>query len=419
VYALLVCAVTATAQTPPARPAARVPTPPVAAGLTNADVVKMTKAGLNESLIIASIRNAEKRAFSLNADGLVELKAAGVSDNVVLVMLDPTAAVVPSVVERAPAQAADTAKSGAGSDTVLPASTVIAIRTIDLIKSNGAASDLEYRATVDDSVVVGGVTVAPVGTPAFLRVVQVQQAGAVNGRASLSLRLVGLEIDGRRLVLETGDARIASGSQAARATKSGIGGAVIGGLLGGLLGGTAGAAKGAAAGAAVGVTAAAVSGQSVQVPSETRLSFTVTSTAGYVGAGTADVAAADSALIDQFVALENKAGELGKLGDRSGIDAMLAPECTLVIDGRTLSRSQYLSSVKPQPDIISATIESPGVRQENDRTVVTGYYTIQIRQRSQPKIVRQKFRDVFVQREGRWMLLSSEVVSQSAGGARW
>jgi hypothetical protein len=173
-----------------------------------------------------------------------------------------------------------------------------------------------------------------------------------------------------------------------------------------LLGGTAGAAKGAAAGAAAGVTVAVVVGQKVEVPSETRLSFTVNTSGGYIASSS------DNSLVDQFVALEKKAGELAKLGDRSGIDAMLSPECKVVIDGRTLTRSEYLSSVKPQPAILSSEIESPSVYLENDHAVVTGYYALQTRQRSQTRLIRQKFRDVFVQHEGRWMLLASEVVTQ-------
>jgi hypothetical protein len=159
----------------------------------------------------------------------------------------------------------------------IPVNTVIAIRTLDLIDSNGSASNRDYMATVDDSVVIAGVTVAPVGTPAFLRVVQIQQAGSVKGRATVSLRLSALEINGQRVTLETGDATIRSGSQGAKATKAGAGGAIVGGVLGGIFGGKGGAAQGAAAGAAVGVTAAAISGQKVHVPAETRLSFTVTS----------------------------------------------------------------------------------------------------------------------------------------------
>jgi hypothetical protein len=174
------------------------------------------------------------------------------------------------------ARATSAGQEGASQGPVIPADTVIAIRTIDLIDSSGSASDREYKATVDDSVVVDGVTMAPVGTPAFLRVVQVQQAGAVNGRASVSVRLSALEINGQRVGVQTGDATIRSSSQGKKSTKAGVGGALAGGILGGLLGGKGGAAQGAAAGAAVGVTAAAISGQKVHVPAETRLSFTVT-----------------------------------------------------------------------------------------------------------------------------------------------
>jgi hypothetical protein len=160
-------------------------------------------------------------------------------------------------------------------ELVFPVNTVVAIRTIDLIDSNSGASNKEYRATVDDSVVVNDVTLAPVGTPAFLRVMRAERAGAVSGRAGVSLKLVALEINGQRVALDTGDATIQSGSQGAKAAKAGAGGAVVGAVLGALLGGKEGAAKGAAVGAAAGVTVAAVSGQRVHVPSETRLSFTV------------------------------------------------------------------------------------------------------------------------------------------------
>jgi len=158
----------------------------------------------------------------------------------------------------------------------LPANTVVAVRTIDVIDSKTAGVDTEFKATVDDAVVDGDVTIVPVGAPAFLKVMQVQKAGAVRGRATVSLRLVGVEIDGRRVSFQSGDATVRSNSQGAKATKAAVGGAVIGGLLGGLLGGADGAAKGATLGAGAGVAAAAVSGQRVRVPAETRLSFTVT-----------------------------------------------------------------------------------------------------------------------------------------------
>lgn len=65
------------------------------AAMTNADVIKMVKAGLSDSLVIAGIKQAEKRAFAFNADSLIELKTAGVSENVIRIMLDPSAAPEP------------------------------------------------------------------------------------------------------------------------------------------------------------------------------------------------------------------------------------------------------------------------------------------------------------------------------------
>jgi hypothetical protein len=171
--------------------------------------------------------------------------------------------------------AAVSAQPAATAAPVIPPGTVIAIRTIDAIESKTADSAKEYKATVDDDVVVGGVTVARAGAPAFLRVTEVQKAGAVKGRTAISLRLAAIEISGKRVNLDTGDATIRSGSQAGKATKAGVGGAVAGGIIGGLLGGKGGAASGVAAGGAIGVTAAAVSGQKVHVAAETRLSFTV------------------------------------------------------------------------------------------------------------------------------------------------
>jgi hypothetical protein len=85
---------TAAAQTKPvARPPAPAAKVAAAPAITNADVIKMVRAGLGESLVVTTIRQTERRAFALTPDGLVELKAAGVSDNIIRVMMDPKATV--------------------------------------------------------------------------------------------------------------------------------------------------------------------------------------------------------------------------------------------------------------------------------------------------------------------------------------
>jgi hypothetical protein len=157
----------------------------------------------------------------------------------------------------------------------IPAQTQLVVRTVDAIDSRDADLAKEYNAGLDSPVAVDGATVLPRGTEAVLRVMEVQQAGAVKGRASLTLQLFALVVNGQRVPVESSDVKSESGSQGAKATKGGIIGGLAGGVLGGVLGGGGGAVKGATAGAAVGVGVAALSGERVQVPAETRLTFTL------------------------------------------------------------------------------------------------------------------------------------------------
>jgi hypothetical protein len=55
------------------------------------DVEDMLKSGLSEDLVIASLRRANQ-AFALSPQEMVQLKKDGISDNVIKVMLDPSAA---------------------------------------------------------------------------------------------------------------------------------------------------------------------------------------------------------------------------------------------------------------------------------------------------------------------------------------
>lgn len=59
--------------------------------LTNDDVVKLVKGGLPESVIIQKIR-ASERKFDTSADGLIQLKGAGVPDKVIEAMVAPAPA---------------------------------------------------------------------------------------------------------------------------------------------------------------------------------------------------------------------------------------------------------------------------------------------------------------------------------------
>src|SRR5580700_10777629 len=112
------------------------------------------------------------------------------------------------------AQAPSSAPSEPQSIT-LPIGTEIAIRTIDRIDSKKADMKREYAATLDDPIIVNGVTVAPANTRAFLRVTDVQRAGFAR-RASLSLSVIAVIINGQRVNVETDTVDSKSGSQAKR-----------------------------------------------------------------------------------------------------------------------------------------------------------------------------------------------------------
>jgi len=67
-----------------------------AQALTNADVVKLTKASLGNDLIIAKIQQSEKVDFKLETDDLIQLKKAGVEQAVISAMLKRSTAPAPA-----------------------------------------------------------------------------------------------------------------------------------------------------------------------------------------------------------------------------------------------------------------------------------------------------------------------------------
>ena len=158
----------------------------------------------------------------------------------------------------------------------IPANTEVVVRTSEPIDSRQVDPQREYIAVLDEPLTVNGMSIAPKGADAVLHVVAANQAHGVKGRASLTLQLVAIVVDGARIAVTTDGVKSESGSQAARATKAGVGGAAVGAVIGGFLGGGSGAAQGAAIGGGAAVGTVAITGQRIRVPSETRLTFVIT-----------------------------------------------------------------------------------------------------------------------------------------------
>jgi len=157
----------------------------------------------------------------------------------------------------------------------LPAGTEIAISTVDRINSKKADSHKEYAASLDDPVIVDGVTVIPAKASAFLQVSDIQDAG-FSRRASLATSLVAVMINGQRVAVNTDKVDSKSGSQVKRTATGAAVGAGAGAAIGGAVGGGAGAGIGAGVGAAGGAVAGKLFGKAVEIAPETRFTYRLT-----------------------------------------------------------------------------------------------------------------------------------------------
>ncbi len=98
-------AAAALAQNPPASAPAAAPKRPAASKPAAASpvdsVIQLVKSGMSEDLIIKSLKKTNK-AVDLSPADMVKLKQAGVSDNVIGVMLDPTSTPAPAAAAAPP-----------------------------------------------------------------------------------------------------------------------------------------------------------------------------------------------------------------------------------------------------------------------------------------------------------------------------
>jgi hypothetical protein len=159
---------------------------------------------------------------------------------------------------------------------IIPQGTPLTVRMIDSVDSQTNRLGDQFRASIEDPVMINGQTVIPRGSDVSVRLVDDKQSGKISGKTVLTLAITSVNINGRMMDVTTGDVQQASGSRGARSAKV-IGGATaLGAIIGAAAGGGKGAAIGAGSGAAIGTGAeVATKGQRVKIPSESRLTFTL------------------------------------------------------------------------------------------------------------------------------------------------
>ncbi|MBV9759176.1 MAG: protein kinase [Acidobacteriaceae bacterium] len=176
----------------------------------------------------------------------------------------------------APVAAPAPAPTPAAAEIVIPAATQVTVRLIGPINGDTAQPGQVFPASIDSPIVVQGKPVVPRLANAQVRLVGASKAGRFAGSAKLDLQLASFTIDGRRYPVQSAVYEAESGARGKRTGKfAGIGGA-LGAVVGGIEHGGKGALAGAAAGGAAGSGAAGLTGdRALELPAESRLSFTL------------------------------------------------------------------------------------------------------------------------------------------------
>src|SRR5579884_3538131 len=94
-------------------------------------------------------------------------------------------------------------RSTPSADNVIPAGTVIVVRTIDPIDSDSSQAGQTYPANLAQPIVVNGQVIAPRGSDCVLQIVRVRQGGRYEGNADIGVALASISIDGRTYPLDT------------------------------------------------------------------------------------------------------------------------------------------------------------------------------------------------------------------------
>ncbi len=158
----------------------------------------------------------------------------------------------------------------------VPSGTQVIVRLIDRVNSDTDRLGQTYRASIDQPIVVNGQTVVPRGADAVATLIDAQKSGRIQGKTVMTLDLKSLTVNNRPYEIVTTGVSEASSSRGQRSAKVIGGTTALGAVIGAIAGGGKGAAIGSVAGAGAGTAAqVATSGQKVNIPAETRLTFTL------------------------------------------------------------------------------------------------------------------------------------------------
>ncbi len=162
---------------------------------------------------------------------------------------------------------------------IVPAGTSFSTRIASEISSKSSNAGDSFSGSLASSVRLNGNVVIPAGSTVSGVVVGAHSAGKFKGAATLSVKLVSVNVQGQSYSIQTAAISQETKGKGKRTGAMVGGGAAGGALIGGIAGGGKGALIGGAVGAGAGTAGAAFTGNNrdIDYPAETVLPFRLSS----------------------------------------------------------------------------------------------------------------------------------------------
>lgn len=224
------------------------------AGVSKADILRLKKGGAVQGVFVGA--NQQEIIF-MGMDGVETTYPVSAVSGINFAPLPPQPPPPPP------------APSGM---LTIPTGTQITVRMIDAISGKTTQPGARYRASLDEPVAIGSQIAIPRGANCIIEVVSLQSG------EGMALRMRDITVGQKTYSTSTAyvgvDAQGTSKNKSA--VKRGVGLGALGAGIGALAGGGKGAAIGALVGGGVGaVSAVGAKGKQINVPTETRLIFSL------------------------------------------------------------------------------------------------------------------------------------------------
>jgi hypothetical protein len=158
---------------------------------------------------------------------------------------------------------------------IIPAGTSLSTRISSGLSSKTSTSGDQFHGSLVNSIRLDGNVIVPAGSAVSGVVVTAHSAGKFKGAASLAIRLIAVNVNGRSYPISSNTVSQETKGKGKRTGAMVGGGAGGGALIGGLAGGGKGALIGGLVGAGAGTVGAAATGNNrdISYPAETVIAF--------------------------------------------------------------------------------------------------------------------------------------------------